>query len=59
MAKCPYLNSESSGTFFVGTITYMCRLCGQKMEEDDPKIKYTCYPEYGDEYKKCPIYQEN
>ena len=26
---------------------------------NDPQVKYTCNPDYGEEYKKCPVYQNN
>ena len=54
MARCYYLDYEST-SWLSGN--HICKLCGKRMDSDSPQVKYTCNAEYGDEYKKCPIYQ--
>lgn len=54
MARCYYLDYESTGWL---SGNHICTLCGKRMDSDSPQVKYTCNAEYGDEYKKCPIYQ--
>ena len=59
MARCYYLEYESKGFFSSANDYYYCKLCPMKrMEINDPQVKYICKPEYGEEYKKCPIYKE-
>jgi hypothetical protein len=29
------------------------------MDVDDPKVKYTCKADYGDNYKDCEVYKNN
>lgn len=58
MARCPYLDYENNTIFGNWDDKYICKLCGQKMDIDDPKVKYTCKVDYGYEYEKCPIYQD-
>ncbi len=59
MARCPYLDYESNSIFGNSNDKYICKLCNQRMSIDDSKVKYTCKVEYGEEYKKCPIYQKS
>ncbi|MCM1364538.1 MAG: hypothetical protein NC122_06975 [Faecalibacterium sp.] len=55
MARCYYLEWQSRGMW---SGDYVCKLCGKHMEEKDAHVKYVCDAEYGDEYKKCPIYKD-
>ena len=59
MSRCSYLDYESNNPISNSDDKYICKLCGQKMDVDSSKDKYTCNAEYGDEYKKCPIYQNS
>lgn len=54
MARCYYLDYESTGWL---SGNHICTLCGKRMDSDSAQVKYTCDAAYGDEYKKCPIYQ--
>lgn len=58
MSRCYYLDYESHGFLSTANDKYICRLCGQAYSVDDPKIKYTCKSDCGDNYKKCPVYQD-
>ena len=52
MARCYYLD-------YISNDEYVCKLCGKHFSTSDPQVKYTCNPDYGEEYKKCPVYQNN
>lgn len=58
MARCPYLDYESNSYFGNSNDKYICKVTGVHMDIDDTKVKYVCKAEYGDEYKKCAIYQD-
>ena len=58
MAQCYYLDYISRGFLSSSNDTYVCKLCGKQFKTDDLQVKYTCKAEYGEEYKKCPIYKE-
>lgn len=58
MARCPYLEYKSGGFFSSSNDKYECKLCGQEMYTDDPKVKHTCNPDSGYEYEKCPVYKD-
>ena len=53
MARCPYLEYESSGALF-SQGEYYCDLCKKCLSESevDGKCKTS-----SDEYEKCPIYK--
>ena len=53
MGRCPKLDFQS-GYFD----KYICKLTGQQMDTDDPKVKYTCKAEDDAKYKKCEIYDK-
>lgn len=55
MARCPHLEFDDHGLY--SDSKFICKLCGQAMDVDDTRVKYTCKPDYGEEYKKCPVYQ--
>lgn len=60
MARCYYLDYISKG--FLSSYSndeYVCKLCGKHFSTSDPQVKYTCNPDYDEEYKKCPVYQNN
>lgn len=57
MARCPYLDYESNSYFGNSSDKYICKLSGEKMYVDDPRVKNTCKAEYGDNYEECPIYK--
>ena len=38
---------------------FICKLTGQKMDVDDPKVNYTCKTDYGEDYKNCDAYQHS
>ena len=53
MARCYYLDYISKG--FLSSYDndeYVCKLCGKHFATNDPQVKYTCNPDYGEEYKK-------
>lgn len=56
MADCPRVRFDDSSTWY-SDCGFICSFTGQRMGVDDPKVKYVCKAEYGEEYKKCPIYQ--
>ena len=58
MARCPYLDYDSHGFFGNSDDEYICTLCHKHMGVDDPQVKFTCKADYGDEYKKCRVYQQ-
>lgn len=58
MARCYYLDYKSNGFFSTTNDKYICKLCGKQFDVDDPQVKYTCNPDYGEEYQKCPVYQD-
>ena len=60
MARCYYLDYKSKG--FLSSYdndTYYCKLCGKEFKTSSSQVKNVCNPEYGEEYKKCPIYKNN
>lgn len=60
MARCYYLDYKSGGFFSsFSSGVYYCKLCGQEIPVDDPRIKFTCNAEWGEHYKDCPIYKSN
>lgn len=59
MARCYYLEYESHGFISTANDRYICKLCGKSFPVNDPQVKYTCNPEFGEEYRKCPVYQSN
>ncbi len=57
MARCPKLESKSTGTF---SWEYYCMLTGAVVgnENDKTKVKHLCDPdEYVCLYDKCPVYR--
>lgn len=56
MARCPYLDFDSHTLY--SDSKYICKLCGRQMDVDDSRVKYTCKPDYGEEYRNCPIYKD-
>lgn len=59
MARCPYLDYEDHDGWGNSDDEYVCKLCYKHMPVWDSQVKYTCNAEYGDEYKKCPVYQNS
>lgn len=58
MARCPKLDYESNSFFGNYDDKYICKVTGMRMGVNDPKVKHVCKPDYGEEYKKCPIYKD-
>ena len=58
MSRCPNLDYAYIMIGIGADLSYRCKLSGQTMVSYDPKVKYVCKAEYGDEYKQCPIYQD-
>lgn len=58
MARCNYLDYISKGFFSSANDKYICKLCGKQFDVNDPQVKYTCNASSGEEYKKCPVYQD-
>lgn len=58
VARCYYLEFRNGGIFSSSNDKYYCKLCGKQFDPKDPQVKYTCNPQYGEEYKKCPVYQD-
>lgn len=58
MARCPKLDSESTGGILFGSYEYICELTGVKMDKDDTKVKHLCNADSGYEYENCPIYKD-
>lgn len=58
MARCPYLDYESSGPF-VSQGCYICKACGRQMDFDSTQVKHTCNPDYGENYKDCSVYRSH
>lgn len=54
MARCPYLDYESTGLFF-SQGEYYCKLCSKTLSETE--VEYKCKTDYGDDYERCPIYK--
>ncbi len=54
MARCPYLEYESRGALF-SQGNYYCDLCKKCLS--DSEVKYKCNPDYGEDYKNCPVYK--
>lgn len=59
MARCYYLDYKSNSLFGNSNDRYVCKLCGQEFRVEDPQVKFTCNPEYGEKYKNCPVYQNS
>lgn len=57
MARCPYLDYESTNYIFRSGDKYVCQLSGEKMDVDDSKVEYICNADYGCKYEDCPYYQ--
>lgn len=58
MSRCPNLDYAYIMIGIGADLSYRCKFSGQIMEFYDPKVKYVCKAEYGEEYKQCPIYQD-
>lgn len=58
MARCYYLDYKSNSFFGNANDKYYCKLCGKQFDVNDPQVKYTCNASCGEEYKKCPVYQD-
>lgn len=58
MARCYYLDYKSNSFFGNANDKYYCKLCGKQFDVNDPQVKYTCNASSGEEYKKCPVYQD-
>lgn len=58
MAQCYYLDYQSNGWFSSANDKYICKLCGKQFDVNDLQVKHMCKAEYGEEYKKCPVYQD-
>ncbi len=58
MSRCPNLKLAHMMNGIFNNPIYFCSLSEQKIESYDPKVKYVCDAEYGEEYKQCPIYQD-
>ena len=54
MARCPYLEYESTGALFSQGY-YYCELCKKTLS--DSEVNYKCNIDYGYEYENCPIYK--
>lgn len=59
MSRCPNLDYAYIMVGIGADLSYRCKLSGQIFESYDPKVKYVCDAEYGEEYKQCPIYRDN
>lgn len=57
MSRCYYLEFRNRG-WLINDDKYYCKLCGKEFSVNDPQVKYTCKAEYGEEYKKCPVYRD-
>ena len=57
MARCPKLEFDGSSTFY-NDCKYICSLTRQQFSVDSAQVKYTCKPEYGENYKTCDIYKK-
>lgn len=53
--RCYYLDFDGKSIFSEGV--YICKLTGQEMSVNDPKVKFTCNPDCGENYKNCPVYK--
>lgn len=58
MARCYYLDDKSNSLFGNSNDKYYCKLCEKEFSVNDPQVKYTCKADYGEEYKRCPVYKE-
>lgn len=58
MARCPYLDYIDHGGWGNSDDEYVCKLCHKRMPVYDSQVKYVCNAEYGEEYRKCRIYQD-
>lgn len=53
---CPKVKFD--GHTWYSDSKYICTLTGMCMDVDDARVKYMCKAEYGEEYRKCPIYKD-
>lgn len=53
MARCPYLEYESSGALY-SQGCYYCDLCKKTLS--DTEVDYKCKTS-SDDYEQCPIYK--
>lgn len=54
MARCPYLEYESSGPWY-SQGEYQCELCKVTLSESE--VNHKCKTDYGEAYKQCPVYK--
>lgn len=54
MARCPYLDYESRVVLF-SQRDYYCELCKKCLSRSE--VDHKCNPDYGEEYKDCPVYK--
>lgn len=59
MARCPKLDYESNTLFGNYDDCYICKVTNKRMSVDSATVKYTCKPDYGEEYRNCPIYKNS
>lgn len=59
MARCPYLDFESSSLSLFLTVTdkYICKLTGAKMDIDSSTVKFVWNPDSGYAHESCPVYK--
>lgn len=55
MARCPYLEYDSSGVLF-SQGEYYCDLCKKKLSESE--VDYKCKTDSSDDYEDCPVYKD-
>ncbi len=56
MARCLKLEFDGSGTFY-SDCKYICGLTRQQMSVDSAQVKYTCNPDYRENYRTCDVYK--
>lgn len=58
--QCPMLKSHYVAPIALNVDFYTCELdpLQIQMERNDPQIKFTCSPDCGDAYERCPRYQQ-
>lgn len=54
MARCPYLDYESSGLLY-SQGDFICKLSGRNISESEVNNK--CKVDYGEDYKDCSTYK--
>lgn len=57
MARCPLLDYESHSYFINSDDKYICTKNGRIMDVDDVTVKTLCNVDYGENYRKCPVYK--